>query len=84
MRRLTHLQCLEAESVHILREAVAEAERPVMLYSMGKDSAAMLHLARKAFYPRAAALPAAARRYAWKFRAMYEMRDRSRPRRGWS
>jgi len=48
---LTHLQRLEAESIHILREVVAEAEKPVMLYSVGKDSAVMLHLARKAFYP---------------------------------
>ena len=48
---LTHLQRLEAESIHILREVVAEAERPVMLYSVGKDSAVMLHLARKAFFP---------------------------------
>jgi len=48
---LTHLQRLEAESIHILREVVAECEKPVMLYSVGKDSAVMLHLARKAFYP---------------------------------
>jgi len=48
---LTHLQRLEAESIHILREVVAEAERPVMLYSVGKDSAVMVHLARKAFFP---------------------------------
>jgi sulfate adenylyltransferase subunit 2 len=61
--RLTHLQRLEAESIHILREVAAECERPVMLYSIGKDSAVMLHLAAKAFYPSKAALPAAARRY---------------------
>ena len=48
---LSHLQRLEAESIHIMREAVAESERPVMLYSIGKDSSVMLHLARKAFYP---------------------------------
>ena len=48
---MTHLQRLEAESIHIMREVVAEAERPVMLYSVGKDSAVMLHLAKKAFYP---------------------------------
>ena len=60
---LTHLKRLEAESIHILREVVAEAERPVMLYSVGKDSAVMLHLARKAFYPSAAAVSAAACRY---------------------
>ncbi|WP_333885585.1 phosphoadenosine phosphosulfate reductase family protein, partial [Sphingobium yanoikuyae] len=50
-RSLTHLERLEAESIHILREVVSEAERPVMLYSVGKDSAVMLHLAKKAFYP---------------------------------
>ena len=50
MRTLTHLQRLEAESIHIMREVVAEADKPVMLYSVGKDSAVMLHLARKAFY----------------------------------
>ena len=55
---LTHLQRLEAESIHIMREVVAESEKPVMLYSVGKDSAVMLHLARKAFYPGAAAIPA--------------------------
>ena len=60
---LTHLQRLEAESIHIMREVVAECEKPVMLYSIGKDSAVMLHLARKAFYPVAAAVPAAARRH---------------------
>ncbi len=51
MRTLTHLQRLEAESIHIMREAAAESERPVMLYSVGKDSSVMLHLAVKAFYP---------------------------------
>jgi sulfate adenylyltransferase subunit 2 len=51
MIRLTHLQRLEAESIHILREVVAESERPVMLYSIGKDSSVLLHLAMKAFYP---------------------------------
>ncbi|HMS22069.1 MAG TPA: phosphoadenosine phosphosulfate reductase family protein, partial [Sphingorhabdus sp.] len=50
-RNLTHLERLEAESIHIMREVVAEADRPVMLYSIGKDSAVMLHLAKKAFYP---------------------------------
>jgi sulfate adenylyltransferase subunit 2 len=67
---------LEAESIHILREAAAEAERPVMLYSMGKDSAAMLHLARKAFYPAPPPFPLLHVDTGWKFRAMYEMRDR--------
>jgi sulfate adenylyltransferase subunit 2 len=75
-QRLDHLQSLEAESIHILREAVAEAERPVMLYSMGKDSAVMLHLARKAFYPAPPPFPLLHVDTGWKFRAMYEMRDR--------
>ena len=71
---LTHLQRLEAESIHILREVVAEAERPVMLYSVGKDSAVMLHLAKKAFFPGAPPLPLLHVDTTWKFRAMYEMR----------
>ncbi len=62
-RNLTHLERLEAESIHIMREVVAEAEKPVMLYSVGKDSAVMLHLARKAFYPSPPPFPPAARRY---------------------
>ncbi len=61
MRALTHLDRLEAESIHIMREAVAECEKPVMLYSIGKDSSVMLHLALKAFHPVEAAVPAAAR-----------------------
>ena len=73
---LTHLQRLEAESIHILREVVAEAERPVMLYSVGKDSAVMLHLARKAFYPAPPPFPLLHVDTTWKFRAMYEMRNR--------
>jgi sulfate adenylyltransferase, small subunit len=75
-QRLTHLQRLEAESIHILREVVAEAERPVMLYSIGKDSAVMLHLARKAFYPSRPPFPLLHVDTTWKFRAMYEMRER--------
>jgi sulfate adenylyltransferase subunit 2 len=74
--RLTHLQRLEAESIHIIREVVAEAERPVMLYSIGKDSSVMLHLARKAFYPAPPPFPLLHVDTTWKFRAMYEMRDR--------
>jgi sulfate adenylyltransferase subunit 2 len=74
--RLTHLQRLEAESIHILREVVAEAEHPVMLYSVGKDSAAMLHLARKAFYPAPPPFPLLHVDTTWKFKAMYELRDR--------
>jgi sulfate adenylyltransferase subunit 2 len=74
--RLTHLQRLEAESIHILREVVAETEKPVMLYSVGKDSAVMLHLARKAFYPAPPPFPLLHVDTTWKFRAMYELRDR--------
>jgi len=73
----THLDALEAESIHILREVVAEAERPVMLYSVGKDSAVMLHLARKAFYPAPPPFPLLHVDTTWKFRAMYELRDRA-------
>ena len=75
-KRLTHLERLEAESIHILREVVAEAEKPVMLYSVGKDSAVMLHLARKAFYPSPPPFPLLHVDTTWKFRAMYELRDR--------
>ena len=77
MARLTHLQTLEAESIHIMREVVAEARRPVMLYSIGKDSAVMLHLARKAFYPAPPPFPLLHVDTTWKFRAMYEMRERA-------
>ena len=73
---LTHLQRLEAESIHIMREVVAEAERPVMLYSVGKDSACMLHLARKAFYPAVPPFPLLHVDTTWKFRDMYAMRER--------
>ena len=76
MPTLTHLQRLEAESIHILREVVAEAERPVMLYSVGKDSAVMLHLAAKAFWPSPPPFPLLHVDTTWKFRAMYEMRER--------
>ncbi len=74
---LTHLQRLEAESIHILREVVAEAERPVMLYSIGKDSAVMLHLAKKAFYPAPPPFPLLHVDTTWKFRAMYDLRDKA-------
>jgi sulfate adenylyltransferase subunit 2 len=73
---LTHLERLEAESIHILREVVAEAQKPVMLYSVGKDSAVMLHLARKAFYPAPPPFPLLHVDTTWKFKAMYEFRDR--------
>src|SRR5512146_3151448 len=74
---LTHLQRLEAESIHIMREVVAECERPVMLYSIGKDSAVMLHLAAKAFYPSRPPFPLLHVDTTWKFKAMYEMRERT-------
>jgi sulfate adenylyltransferase subunit 2 len=74
--KLTHLQRLEAESIHIMREVVAETEKPVMLYSVGKDSATMLHLARKAFYPSPPPFPLLHVDTTWKFREMYELRDR--------
>ena len=73
---LTHLQRLEAESIHIMREVVAEAERPVMLYSVGKDSATMLHLARKAFYPAPPPFPLLHVDTTWKFKEMYALRER--------
>ncbi|MEZ5620503.1 MAG: sulfate adenylyltransferase subunit CysD [Burkholderiaceae bacterium] len=74
--KLTHLQRLEAESIHILREVVATCERPVMLYSVGKDSACMLHLAKKAFWPAPPPFPLLHVDTTWKFREMYELRDR--------
>ncbi len=73
---LTHLQRLEAESIQIFREAVAESERPVMLYSVGKDSSVMLHLAVKAFFPSKPPFPLLHVDTTWKFRAMYEFRDK--------
>src|SRR5271170_4558033 len=76
MAKLTHLQRLEAESIHIFREVVAECEKPVMLYSIGKDSSVMLHLAKKAFYPAAPPFPLMHVDTTWKFREMYAFRDR--------
>jgi len=73
---LTHLDRLEAESIFILRETVAEAERPVMLYSIGKDSAVMLHLAKKAFFPGPLPFPLLHVDTTWKFRDMYALRDK--------
>ena len=72
---LTHLDRLEAESIHIMREVVAQAENPVMLYSVGKDSSVMLHLARKAFYPSPPPFPLMHVDTRWKFQAMYAFRD---------
>ncbi|MEX1213606.1 sulfate adenylyltransferase subunit CysD [Saccharospirillum sp.] len=73
---LTHLKRLEAESIHIMREVVAEAENPVMMYSIGKDSAVMLHLAMKAFAPSKPPFPLLHVDTRWKFREMYEFRDK--------
>jgi sulfate adenylyltransferase subunit 2 len=74
--RLTHLQRLEAEAIYIMRDAVAQADKPVMLYSIGKDSSVMLHLALKAFYPAKPPFPLLHIDTTWKFREMYQFRDR--------
>jgi sulfate adenylyltransferase subunit 2 len=74
--QLTHLERLEAEAIHIMREVAAEAEHPVMLYSVGKDSSVMLHLAKKAFHPSAPPFPLMHVDTTWKFKAMYDFRDR--------
>ena len=76
-RTLTHLERLEAESIHIMREVVAQADRPVMLYSVGKDSAVMLHLARKAFFPAPPPFPLLHVDTTWKFKAMYKLREKA-------
>jgi len=76
VRALTHLDRLEAESIHILRETVAEADKPVMLYSIGKDSAVMLHLAKKAFFPSPLPFPLLHVDTTWKFRDMYALREK--------
>ena len=76
MQQLTHLERLEAESIHIMREVMAEAQKPVMLYSVGKDSAVMLHLARKAFYPSPPPFPLLHVDTTWKFQDMYRLRDK--------
>lgn len=73
---LTHLQQLEAESIHIMREVVAQARKPVMLYSIGKDSSVMLHLARKAFYPAPPPFPLLHVDTLWKFQDMYRFREK--------
>ena len=76
-RRLSHLERLEAESIFIMREVAAEFQKPVMLYSIGKDSSVMLHLAMKAFYPAKPPFPLLHVDTTWKFRDMYAMRDRA-------
>src|SRR6187401_3002510 len=73
---LTHLKQLEAEGIHIIREVVAECDNPVMLYSIGKDSSVMLHLAMKAFHPAKPPFPLLHVDTTWKFRDMYTFRDR--------
>jgi sulfate adenylyltransferase subunit 2 len=75
MPQLRHLDRLGAESIQIFREAVAECERPVMLYSVGKDSSVLLHLAMKAFYPSKPPFPLLHVDTTWKFRTMYESRE---------
>ncbi len=80
---LTHLQRLESESMHILREVAAECEKPVMLYSIGKDSAVMLHLAKKAFFPSKPPFPLLHVDTTWKFRDMISFRDRMAKEGGW-
>ncbi|HUR02458.1 MAG TPA: phosphoadenosine phosphosulfate reductase family protein, partial [Nonomuraea sp.] len=81
-QRLTHLQRLEAESIHIMRETVGEAENPVMLYSIGKDSSVMLHLAIKAFYPAPPPFPLLHVDTTWKFQQMYSFRTEAVQRAG--
>lgn len=76
MSQLTHLDKLEAEAIYIMREVVAECEKPVMLYSIGKDSSVMLHIAMKAFYPEKPPFPFMHIDTTWKFREMTEFRDR--------
>ena len=79
---LTHLQRLEAEAIHVMREVVAECEKPVMLYSIGKDSSVMLHLAMKAFYPARPPFPFLHVDTTWKFREMISFRDETARRLG--
>ena len=75
MSKLSHLDELEAEAIYILREVVAECEKPVMLYSIGKDSSVMLHLALKAFYPEKPPFPLLHVDTTWKFKEMIKFRD---------
>src|ERR1700744_5541479 len=82
MSSLPHLRSLEAEAIYIIREVVAEFERPVMLYSIGKDSSVMLHVALKAFYPAKPPFPLLHVDTTWKFRDMIDFRDRTAARVG--
>ena len=76
MNNLSHLDALEAEAIYIMREVAAECEKPVMLYSIGKDSSVMLHLAMKAFYPEKPPFPFLHVNSTWKFKEMIEFRDK--------
>ena len=76
-RILTHLERLEAEAIHIMREVMADAQKPVMMYSVGKDSAVLLHLAKKAFYPSSPPFPLLHVDTTWKFRDMYALREKA-------
>jgi len=76
-RVLTHLERLEAEAIHIMREVIAEAEKPVMMYSVGKDSAVLLHLAKKAFFPSPPPFPLLHVDTTWKFKDMYALREKA-------
>ena len=82
MSGLSHLDELEAEAIYIIREVAAECEKPVMLYSIGKDSSVMLHLAMKAFYPEKPPFPFLHIDTTWKFREMIEFRDRIQKKKG--
>ena len=75
MSQLSHLDALEAEAIYIIREVAAECEKPVMLYSIGKDSSVMLHLAMKAFYPEKPPFPFLHVNTTWKFKEMIQFRD---------
>ena len=75
MEKLSHLDALEAEAIYIIREVAAECEKPVMLYSIGKDSSVMLHLAMKAFYPEKPPFPFLHVNTTWKFKEMIKFRD---------
>ena len=83
MSDMTHLDELEAEAIYIMREVVAECEKPVMLYSIGKDSSVMLHLALKAFYPEKPPFPFLHVNTTWKFKEMIQFRDEYAKKYGW-
>ena len=84
MEKLSHLDALEAEAIYIIREVAAECEKPVMLYSIGKDSSVMLHLAMKAFYPEKPPFPFLHVNTTWKFKEMIQFRDEYAKKYGWN